>query len=435
MHAAGLMATSTPATSAASQLIEPARTVRDYLSDSSVWRAFLAQGGFAPGDIVVADPFKAGTTWTQRIVQQILDDGEEPAAGLSDTSPWLDSSWGDHARMLRVLREQRDRGERRVIKSHLPADALPIDARARYVFVGRNGKDIGISFHNYLKHFSAETMAAIDRVHAEWSGDPSPLVIPESMQAFFDRWLDTDGYGCCDLFDVVRSWWALRDRPNVLLVHYQALLKDDLPAAGRADRAVHRRRSGPAADGARSWSTAPSDTCAARAEQLAPFGGAHMDEPKAFFHKGPARDFRAELTPEQIERFDRKAAEKLGPRLRPLAGDREPPGVGEAARFPDGSRARLQEEPRHLGAAELRRRQLPGPQQLAHLRPREGDARRRVSRRGLLGRHAADGRRPEGLVELERLDAELARAESRRTPAARRRCRRSARRRRGRARR
>jgi aryl sulfotransferase len=49
-----------------------------------------------------------------------------------------------------------------------------------------------------------------------------------------------------------------------------------------------------------------------RAERLVPFGGTHMDQPEAFFHKGPARDFRTELTPVQIERFDRKALEKLG---------------------------------------------------------------------------------------------------------------------------
>ena len=49
-----------------------------------------------------------------------------------------------------------------------------------------------------------------------------------------------------------------------------------------------------------------------RAEQMAPFGGAHMEDPKKFFHKGPARDFRSELAPEQVERFDRMAAEKLG---------------------------------------------------------------------------------------------------------------------------
>ncbi|TVS76920.1 sulfotransferase domain-containing protein, partial [Mycobacterium helveticum] len=54
------------------QLIAPTRVLRDYLSDSRVWEDFLVQGGFVDGDIVVADPFKAGTTWTQRILQQIL---------------------------------------------------------------------------------------------------------------------------------------------------------------------------------------------------------------------------------------------------------------------------------------------------------------------------------------------------------------------------
>jgi len=293
-----------------SQLIAPSRAARDYLSSSLVWKDFLDQGGFLPTDIVVVDPFKAGTTWTQRIVQQILDNGEEPAAGLSEASPWLDSSWGDHAAMLRVLREQRERRQRRVIKSHLPADAVPIDPRAHYIFVGRNGKDIGISFHNYLAHFSADTMAAINRIHASWSGDPSRLVIPRDMQEFFDLWLDRDGYDCCDLFDVVRSWWLHRDQPNVLLVHYQELLHD-LPA----QVALIARFIG--ADPAQLRMNAIVEHCSfgymrARAEHLVPFGGAHMTEPKAFFQKGPARDFRTELRPDQIERFDRKALEKLG---------------------------------------------------------------------------------------------------------------------------
>jgi aryl sulfotransferase len=48
------------------------------------------------------------------------------------------------------------------------------------------------------------------------------------------------------------------------------------------------------------------------AEKMAPFGGEHMSSAKAFFHKGPKRDFRTELSDEQIERFDRKALDKLG---------------------------------------------------------------------------------------------------------------------------
>lgn len=293
------------------QLIAPTRVVRDYLSNSLVWEDFLAQGGFVEGDIVVADPFKAGTTWTQRIVQQILHNGDENEGGLSDTSPWLDSSWGDHAQMLEILKQQAEAGHRRVIKSHLPADALPIAPEARYVFVGRNGKDLGISFHNYLYNFSESTMSKINQIHAEWSDDPTPLVIPEDMQEFFDRWLDTEGYGCCDLLDIMKSWWKLRDEPNVLLLHYQQL-KDDLkgqiarlaqffgidPASLRMDVIVEH---------------CSFDYMSGRAEKMAPFNGEHMSSAKAFFHKGPDRDYRSELTPEQVERFDRKALEKLGP--------------------------------------------------------------------------------------------------------------------------
>jgi aryl sulfotransferase len=290
--------------------IAPTRTVRDYLNSSLVWHDFLAQGGFASGDIVVADPFKAGTTWTQRILQQILDNGEEREQALSDSSPWLDSSFGDHAGMLAMLRAQREVGARRVLKSHLPADAVPIAAEARYVFVGRNGKDLGISFHNYLHQFSATTMAEINRIHASWSGDATPLVIPDDMRTFFDAWLATDGLGCCDLFDVVGSWWKLRDRPNVLLVHYRRLKEDlrgqivriagfiGVDAAGlRLDRILEHCSFGYMRE---------------RAEQMAPFAGTHMQDPKAFFHKGPARDHRAEITPQQIARFDDLALVKLG---------------------------------------------------------------------------------------------------------------------------
>lgn len=292
------------------QLLAPTRVVRDYLSNSMVWDDFLTQGGFVEGDIVVADPFKAGTTWTQRIVQQILHNGEEPEGGLSDTSPWLDSSWGDHAGMLEVLKEQREAGKRRVMKSHLPAYALPIAPEARYVFVGRNGKDLGISFHNYLYNFSGPTMEAINRIHAESSADSAPLVIPEDMQEFFDLWLDTDGYQCCDLLDIMNSWWELRSEPNVLLVHYQQLKRD---LSGQIARLAEFFSIDPASLQMDTIVEHCSfDYMSDRAEKMAPFGGEHMSSAKAFFHKGPKRDHRNELTPAQVERFDRVALQKLG---------------------------------------------------------------------------------------------------------------------------
>lgn len=289
----------------------PTRSVRDYLSCSDVWSAFLADGGFMVGDIVIADPFKAGTTWTQWILQQILHNGAELEASLSDSSPWLDSSFGDHPAMLASLRQQRQRGERRVIKSHLPADCLPIDAEARYVFVGRNGKDLAISFHRYLRQFSPETMARIDAIHATWSAEARPLLIPEDPQEFFEAWLSSDGYGCCDLFDVVQSWWQQRHKANVLLLHYAQLNQDPEGQIRRLATFIGVDPEVLKLD--RILEHASFSFMRAHAEQLAPFGGKHMQDARMFFDKGPTRDHRNVINSEQIELFDQRARRKLSP--------------------------------------------------------------------------------------------------------------------------
>jgi aryl sulfotransferase len=154
-------------------------------------------------------------------------------------------------------------------------------------------------------------MATINRIHGERTGDPTPLVIPDDMRTFFDSWLETDGYGCCDLFDVVRSWWERKDQPNVLLVHYRRMHDDPRGQILRLARFLGVDPAGLAMGSI-------EEHCSfaymrERVEKMAPFGGAHMTDPKAFFHRGPARDFRSELTPAQIDRFDRMAAAKLPP--------------------------------------------------------------------------------------------------------------------------
>lgn len=291
-------------------LIAPTRVVRDYLHNSLVWNDFLAQGGLVDGDVVIVTPVKAGTTWTQRIIQQILHNGHETEGSLSDTSPWLESSWGDHVGMLDVLKRQQEAGSRRVIKSHLPADALPLAREARYVFVGRNGKDAAISFHNMIYHYSESTMAKINQIYAQWSGSSVPLVIPEDVQAFFDLWLDTGGYGCSDLFDIVRSWWQLRGEPNVLHLHYRELT-DDL--TGQIARIAAFLGIDPASLRTDVIAEQCSfDYMSGRAEQMAPFNGTHMSSAKAFFPKGPKRDYRDELTAAQVARFDQVALHELG---------------------------------------------------------------------------------------------------------------------------
>ena len=137
-------------------------------------------------------------------------------------------------------------------------------------------------------------MAKINRVHAEWSGDPKPLVIPDDMREFFDLWLSTDGYG---------RRRPVRRRPVVV------------GAAGRAERAprplpglkegfsrgqVQRIAAFIGTDPAGLRMDPIVEHCSfgymrERAEQMAPFAGTHMQDPKGVLPQGagarlPSRD-------------------------------------------------------------------------------------------------------------------------------------------------
>ncbi|OLR69099.1 sulfotransferase domain-containing protein, partial [Xanthomonas citri] len=84
--------------------------------DSTVWNDFA----FRDDDVVIASYAKAGTTWVQQIVAQLIFSGAEEVE-VSRLSPWFDSVYPDKATKQRLLAEQR---HRRFVKTHLPADAL-----------------------------------------------------------------------------------------------------------------------------------------------------------------------------------------------------------------------------------------------------------------------------------------------------------------------
>lgn len=268
----------------------PTKVVQDYLNFSAVWHDFIENGGFIDGDIVIAGPLTGGCTWVECIVKQILGAVWADDAARPGVAPWLDSSWGNHASMLRLLADQRANGQRRIIKSHLPADALPISSDARYIFIGRNGKDVGIGLHKYLSKFSAAAIGELSRRYSTSSGHPTPLLIPHYVQQFFGLWLDSGGYGCCDVFGITDSWWKVAHADNVLLIHHQNLRKD-LP--GQILRIANFLSVG-----AELFDI--HDVAAKCLEQYPPSGV-----------RTAAQLFREQLTPQLIERFDRLAMQKL----------------------------------------------------------------------------------------------------------------------------
>src|SRR5690349_3158065 len=114
------------------------RELQNHHMDSTIWNDFR----FRDDDIVVATYAKSGTTWTQQIVGQLVFQGD-PGVSMAELSPWLDLRVPPAAVKLEMMEAQ---AHRRVVKTHLPLDALVFSPKAKYLYIGRDGRDVVFSF-------------------------------------------------------------------------------------------------------------------------------------------------------------------------------------------------------------------------------------------------------------------------------------------------
>ena len=203
----------------------PVRRVHSRVYDSARWDGWRARAD----DIIIATYAKVGTTWTQRIVSLLVFQTIEPVA-LQFVSPWPDAQVMPVAPMLEAAEALT---HRRFFKAHLPHDALPIHEGVKMIHVARDGRDAALSLHNHLANFAPQMLAQFDeRLLADPKfAAPFPRFSDDPAE-FFHLWLtdgDTDGDGDegASFFHLENSWWAVRDNPDVLMVHY-ADLKADL---------------------------------------------------------------------------------------------------------------------------------------------------------------------------------------------------------------
>ena len=92
------------------------REMHSHHFDSTVWNDLT----FRDDDIVIATYGKAGTTWTQQIVGQLIAGGD-PDLNVAERSPWVDLRVPPKAVKLPEIEAQTGR---RYLKTHLPVDAL-----------------------------------------------------------------------------------------------------------------------------------------------------------------------------------------------------------------------------------------------------------------------------------------------------------------------
>ena len=286
-----------------SNLVWPRKTreFQNHHFDSTVWNGFR----FRDGDIIVGTYAKSGTTWTQQIVGQLLFNGSTEV-DVGEMSPWVDLRVPPKEIKLPAIEAQ---GHRRFLKTHLPVDALVFSPRAKYVYIGRDGRDVVWSMYN---HHANANQTWYDMLN-DTPGRVGPPIgkPPESIRRYFLDWMDRDGHPFWPFWENIRSWWEIRHLPNVLLIHFDAL-KRDMPGEIRR---IARFLDVPVDE-----SRFPAivehcgfDYMKAHAAKSAPLGGVFWDGGAAtFINKGTNGRWKDTLTPGDSARYEAVALEELG---------------------------------------------------------------------------------------------------------------------------
>ena len=278
------------------------REIHNHHFDSTIWNDFE----FRDDDIIIATYAKSGTTWLQQIVAQLLFDGAE-GMEVAEMSPWMDLRIPPKEVKMPLVEAQT---HRRFLKTHLPVDALVLSDRAKYVYIGRDGRDVLWSMYNHHANANEAWYDALN--NSPGRVGPPIEKPPSSITQYFDEWLNGDGHPFWPFWENIRSWWDIRDLPNVYLIHFADLKRD---MAGEIRRVADFLEIPINED---IWESillhCSFDYMKANATQSVPLGGAFWDGgAKTFIYKGQNGRWRDTLSAEEIQRYESLAVEKLGP--------------------------------------------------------------------------------------------------------------------------
>ncbi len=273
--------------------------------DSGRWNGFR----FRNGDIVISTRSKSGTTWLQMICALLIFQTPDPPAPLSTISPWFDRLTTRKEDLELRLEAQQ---HRRFIKTHTPLDGIPIVDSVTYIVVARNPLDMAVSLYHQGNNLNRERIRQL-------MGHPQPSDPPKPRPPLHDwllGWIDNEASHLEEM-DSVRGvmWhlsdaWRRRDRPNVILVHYDDLLRD-LPGEMRR-LAIRLNIEVPEAAWPGLVEAATFESMRSKADRLAPGTSGTLKDPSAFFRRGASGAGLEVLTHREVAHYQDRIA-RLAP--------------------------------------------------------------------------------------------------------------------------
>ncbi len=294
-------------------------SVRRYVAtvyDSGRWDGFELRAG----DIIISTPPKCGTTWTQMICALLILQEPDLPLPLDTLSPWIDMVNRSRTEVFADLAAQT---HRRFIKTHTPLDGVPNDAAVTYICVGRDPRDVALSFDRHVDNTDTSAFleararaAAIDGTEL----GPLPLAPPrpEDERGRFWQWVDDDrpstdvGSSLRRTVEHVQTFRGAAEDLDVVFLHY-----DDLKADLEGQMRKLGAHLGIEVDEHR-WPAlvraATFDAMRSNAGTTVPGGGPeHWIDPAAFFSRGTSGQWRDLLDDADLARY--------AARVRALASD------------------------------------------------------------------------------------------------------------------
>jgi aryl sulfotransferase len=277
------------------------RELHNHHFDSTIWNDFQ----FRDNDIIISTYAKAGTTWMQQIVAQLLFDGD-PGLEVAEMSPWLDLRVPPKEVKLPIVEAQT---HRRFLKTHLPVDALRFSQDAKYIYIGRDGRDVVWSLYNHHRHANQAWYDALN--HTPGRVGPPIDRPPDNVRQYWTDWFERDGFPFWSFWENIQSWWQIRNLPNIMLVHFESL-KRDMPGKILEIAAFLEIPI--------SESTWPSilEHCSfewmkKNATKSVPLGGAFWDGgAQVFVNQGINGRWKETLSPQESDAYESLAKTKLG---------------------------------------------------------------------------------------------------------------------------
>jgi aryl sulfotransferase len=280
---------------------EKTREVHSHHFDSTIWNELK----FRDDDIVIGTYAKSGTTWMQQMVAQMLHRGD-PELAVAELSPWLDLRIPPKQVKLPMVEAQTCR---RMMKTHLPVDALVYSPKAKYLYIGRDGRDVVWSMYNHHANANQLWYHALNDTPGRVGPPIEPP--PADVGQYWRDWMDRDGHPFWPFWENIRTWWQIRELPNLLLVHFNDL-KRDMP--GQMRRIADFLEI--PIDAAR-WPAVLEycsfDWMKRNATKSVPLGGAFWDAgAEVFINKGVNGRWTDTLTAADSAEYESRAIRELG---------------------------------------------------------------------------------------------------------------------------